>query len=66
MTAIRNLFKRQLADDIRAELLQEAERLHVEHQATAELHAGLAAVYKMRADRLRAELAPRPAVRAVK
>lgn len=55
---IARVFRRQLADDIRAELLHEAERLHVEHQAAAELHAGMAAVYKMRTERLRAELHP--------
>ena len=52
-----NPFKRQPVDTIRREQLEEAERLQVEHQAAAELHAGLAGIYRMRVDRLRRELA---------
>ncbi len=54
MKTIFNIFKRQTAADTAREQLFEAERLHLEHQAAGELHSGLAAIYKMRADRLRA------------
>lgn len=57
-TAILKVFRPVPAVDVMREQLFEAERLQVEHQAAAELHAGLAAVYRMRTDRLRLALAP--------
>lgn len=54
------LFHRVPADRVRADQLFEAERLHVEHQAAAEMHSALATVYRMRAERLRRELASAP------
>jgi hypothetical protein len=45
--------RRLTLTEMREDQFREAERLHLEHQAAGELHAGLAAIYKMRADRLR-------------
>jgi hypothetical protein len=50
---LRKLFRRVPASEVLAEQLFEAERLHVEHQAAAEVHAALAAVYRMRITRIR-------------
>ena len=57
MISIRNIFKRVSVDQVRHEQLFEAERLLAEHMAAAEMHAGLAGVYKCRIQRLRTELA---------
>lgn len=56
-TYFAHLFHRVPADHVRRDQLFEADRLHVEHQAAAEMHAALSAVYRMRAERLRRELA---------
>lgn len=62
----RKLFHRQSAREVLAEHLYEAERLQVEHQAAAEMHAALAAVYRMRMERTRRELAAvRPELHAL-
>lgn len=53
MNWLRKLFHRVPARDVLADQLFEAERLHVEHQAAAEMHAGLAAIYRMRIARIR-------------
>jgi hypothetical protein len=66
MISIRKIFHRVPAADVMREQLFEAERLHVEHQAAAELHAGLAAVYRMRVERLRTALTPVATLRAAK
>lgn len=50
---IATLFNRESHTELAKDQLFEAERLHLEHQAAGELHSGLAAIYKMRADRLR-------------
>lgn len=64
MSWLRKLFRHVPAAEVLAEQLYEAERLHVEHQAAAEMHAALAAVYRMRITRIKgAETAP---LRAVK
>ena len=47
------LLNRESATEIAKDQLFEAERLQLEHQAAGELHSGLAAIYRMRADRLR-------------
>jgi hypothetical protein len=60
------LFHRVPAAEVMRDQLFEAERLHVEHQAAAELHACLAAVYRMRTERLRAALTPVANLRAAK
>ena len=52
-----HLFQSIPADHVRRDQLFEADRLHVEHQAAAEMHAAMSAVYRMRAERLRRELA---------
>lgn len=52
-----HLFHRVPADQVRRDQLFEAERLHVEHLAAGEMHCALAAVYRLRAERLRRELA---------
>lgn len=57
MISIASIFHRVPASDIRREQLFEAERLQVEHQAAAELHAGLSGVYRIRIERLHKELA---------
>jgi hypothetical protein len=64
---IASLFHPKGADTVRRDQLFEAERLHVEHAAAAEMHAALSAVYRMRAERLTRELAPEPTtLKAVK
>lgn len=55
-TSIRKIFHPESADEVRRDQLFEAERLQVEHQAAAEMHAALSAVYGMRVARLRKEL----------
>ena len=47
------VFARQTKDDVIKEQLYEAERLHLDHQAAAEMHASLASTYKVRIDRLK-------------
>jgi hypothetical protein len=59
-TSIARIFHRVPVDVVRREQLFEAERLHVEHQAAAEMHAALSAVYRLRTERLRQELHPVP------
>ncbi len=68
MIHIAHIFRRQSADTIRREQLYEAERMHLEHLAAAELHAGLSGVYRARMERLRKELSAEPAtpLRAIK
>jgi hypothetical protein len=63
---IAKIFHRVPAAEVMREQLFEAERLHVEHQAAAELHAGLAAVYRMRTERLRTALGPVANLRVAK
>lgn len=53
MKWLRRIFHRVPAADVLADQLYEAERLFVEHQAAAEMHAALAAVYRMRIERIR-------------
>ena len=52
-TKIIEIFARKTASAVARDQMFEAERLHLEHQAAGELHSGLAAIYKMRAERLR-------------
>jgi hypothetical protein len=69
VTRIAAIFQRVSADQVRRDQLYEAERLQVEHQAAAELHAGLAGIYRIRVERLRKELAAEsatPVLKAVK
>lgn len=66
MNWVRKLFHRVPAVDVMREQLFEAERLHIEHQAAAELHAGLSAIYRIREDRLRTALHPPAVLRAAK
>ena len=61
MKLFTDIFRQPTADQVRRVQLAEAERLQVEHIAAAELHAGLAGVYRARVERLRKELAA-PAV----
>jgi ABC-type uncharacterized transport system YnjBCD ATPase subunit len=63
---IYHIFRRPTADAIRREQLYAAERLHLEHLAAAEDHAGLSGVYKARIERLRKELAAEPATHLLK
>ncbi|MDB5965852.1 MAG: hypothetical protein JWQ72_2352 [Polaromonas sp.] len=56
--ALLKIFRRVPLRDVLADQLFEAERLHCEHMAAAELHAGLAGVYRARIERVRRELAP--------
>lgn len=56
MKLLTDIFHRQTADQIRREQLEEAERLQVQHQAAAELHACMAGIYRVRTERLRGEL----------
>lgn len=66
-TAILKVFRRVPAVDVMREQLYEAERLQVEHQAAGEMHIALAAVYRMRMERLRAALpAQAPNLRVAK
>lgn len=58
MAELMRVFRRVPATEVMRDQLFEAERLHVEHQAAAELHAGLATVYQMRVERLKAALTP--------
>lgn len=53
MSWLRNLFRRVGARDLLEEQLFEAERQLVLHQAAAEMHAAMAAVYRMRAARIK-------------
>lgn len=55
--AIARIFRRISAAEVRAEQLFEAERLHLEHLAAAELHASLAGCYRGRAERLKRDAA---------
>jgi hypothetical protein len=50
-------FRRRSVREVLADQLYEAERMQVEHQAATEMHAALAAVYRMRLTRIRAEIA---------
>lgn len=52
-TTLLKIFARRDSTDVAREQLFEAERLALEHQAAGELHSGLAAIYKQRAERLR-------------
>jgi hypothetical protein len=63
---ISHIFRRVPADEVRREQLYEAERMHLEHLAAAEYHAGLSGVYKARIERLRKELAAEPATHLLK
>lgn len=49
------IFRRILAADVRRDQLIEAERLAVEHRASAEHHQALASMYAQRAERLTRE-----------
>lgn len=53
MNWLHNFFRPVAAADVLARQLFEAERLHAEHQAAAEMHAALAAVYRIRVERIR-------------
>lgn len=55
--SIAKIFHPVAADSVRRDQLFEAERLLVEHQAAAEMHNGLAGVYKVRIERIRHDLA---------
>jgi hypothetical protein len=46
------LFRQPTADEIAARLAADAARAAIEHEASAEHHAALAAMYKARAARL--------------
>jgi len=52
MNLIPKSFRRLPLSEVLADQLYEAQRLHVEHQAAAEMHAALAAVYRMRIERI--------------
>ena len=53
MNELALLFRRKTAASTASDQLYEADRLYLEHQAAGEMHAGLAGIYKLRADRLR-------------
>lgn len=55
---IRWLFQKESAADVVRRQLFEAERLAVEHRASAEHHAALAAMYEQRVERLKSQVTP--------
>lgn len=56
MFKLPQILKKQTADDIRREQLQDAERLAAEWEANAEYSLAMAAMYKSRSIRLKAGL----------
>jgi hypothetical protein len=54
MRWLRKIFHRTPLSEVLADQLFEAERLHAEHLAAAEVHAALAGAYNIRVQRIRA------------
>jgi hypothetical protein len=59
---LKEMFEPPSAEDVKRISLREAEREAAEHQMAAEHHQALADMYRMRAERLRAELDDEPRV----
>lgn len=60
------IFHRLSVEDVLRDQLFEADRLHVEHMAAAEVHLAFAGLYAVRAERIRARQTRTAELRAVK
>lgn len=65
MKLFTDLFRQRPAAEVLDEQLFEAERLHAEHLAAAEMHLALAGVYGVRVQRIRRSQAQTTELRAV-
>lgn len=66
MKLLTDIFRHKSAAEVLQEQLVEAERLHAEHLAAAEMHMALAGVYGARVQRIRKAQAQPTELRAVR